>query len=53
LIIGKAIDMIFGFRITQDEELEGIDLAIHAERAYEIFDNNQGSAFGLAKGGQQ
>ena len=53
LIIGKAIDMIFGFRITQDEELEGIDLAIHAERAYEIFDNNQGSAFGLTKGGQQ
>ena len=52
LIIGKAIDMIFGFRITQDEELEGIDLAIHAERAYEIFDNNQGSAFGLTKGGQ-
>jgi Amt family ammonium transporter len=52
LIIGKVIDMIFGFRITQDEELEGIDLAIHAERAYEIFDNNQGSAFGLSKGGQ-
>jgi Amt family ammonium transporter len=52
LIIGKAIDVIFGFRITQDEELEGIDLAIHAERAYEIFDNNQGSAFGLSKGGQ-
>lgn len=52
LIIGKIIDMIFGFRITQDEELEGIDLAIHAERAYEIFDNNQGNAFGSSKGGQ-
>jgi Amt family ammonium transporter len=52
LIIGKVIDVIFGFRITQDEELEGIDLAIHAERAYEIFDNNQGSSFGLSKGGQ-
>jgi ammonia channel protein AmtB len=44
--------VIFGFRITQDEELEGIDLAIHAERAYEIFDNNQGSSFSLSKGGQ-
>jgi Amt family ammonium transporter len=52
LIIGKIIDLIFGFRITQDEELEGIDLAVHAERAYEIFDNNQGSTFGSSKGGQ-
>ena len=52
LIIGKIIDIIFGFRITQDEELEGIDLAVHAERAYEIFDNNQGSTFGSSKGGQ-
>ena len=52
LIIGKTIDLIFGFRITHDEELEGIDIAVHAERAYEIFDNNQGSAFSSSKGGQ-
>ena len=52
LIIGKIIDLIFGFRITIDEEVEGIDIAVHAERAYEIFDNNQGSAFALSKGGQ-
>jgi Amt family ammonium transporter len=52
LIIGKVIDLIFGFRITHDEELEGIDLAIHAERAYEIFDNNQSSAFSLTRGSQ-
>ena len=52
LIIGKLIDLIFGFRITIDEEVEGIDIAVHAERAYEIFDNNQGSAFALSKGGQ-
>jgi Amt family ammonium transporter len=52
LIIGKLIDLIFGFRITVDEEVEGIDIAVHAERAYEIFDNNQGSAFALSKGGQ-
>ncbi|MCX6448242.1 MAG: ammonium transporter [Actinobacteria bacterium] len=52
LIIGKLIDLIFGFRITIDEEVEGIDIAVHAERAYELFDNNQGSAFALSKGGQ-
>ena len=52
LIIGKLIDLIFGFRISVDEEVEGIDIAVHAERAYEIFDNNQGSAFALSKGGQ-
>ena len=34
LIIGKAIDMIFVFRITGDQEVAGIDVAIHAERAY-------------------
>jgi Amt family ammonium transporter len=52
LIIGKLIDLIFGFRITIDEEVEGIDIAVHAERAYEFFDNNQGSTFALSKGGQ-
>jgi len=25
---------------------------VHAERAYEFFDNNQGSTFALSKGGQ-
>jgi Amt family ammonium transporter len=52
LIIGKLIDLIFGFRITVEEEVEGIDIAVHAERAYEIFDNNQGNTFALSKGGQ-
>jgi Amt family ammonium transporter len=52
LIIGKLIDMIFGFRITQDQEVAGIDVAIHAERAYELSDNSQGSVLGVSKGGQ-
>ncbi len=52
LIIGKVIDMIFGFRITQDQEVAGIDVAIHAERAYELSDNSQGSVLGVSKGGQ-
>lgn len=52
LIIGKVIDLIFGFRITQDQEVAGIDVAIHAERAYELSDNSQGSVLGVSKGGQ-
>jgi Amt family ammonium transporter len=52
LIIGKIIDMIFGFRITNDQEVAGIDVAIHAERAYELSDNSQGSVLGVSKGGQ-
>jgi Amt family ammonium transporter len=50
LIIGKIIDLTIGFRITQDQEIAGIDLAIHAERAYELSDNSQGSVFGISKG---
>jgi len=52
LIIGKVIDMIFGFRIAADQEVAGIDVAIHAERAYELSDNSQGSVLGVSKGGQ-
>ena len=50
LIIGKIIDLTIGFRITHDQEIAGIDLAIHAERAYELSDNSQGSVFGISKG---
>jgi ammonium transporter, Amt family len=50
LIIGKIIDLTIGFRITHDQEIAGIDLAVHAERAYELSDNSQGSVFGISKG---
>ena len=50
LIIGKIIDLTIGFRITHDQEIAGIDLAIHAERAYELSDNGQGSVLGFSKG---
>ena len=50
LIIGKIIDLTIGFRISRDEEVAGIDLAIHAERAYELTDNTQGSVLGNSKG---
>ena len=50
MIIGKIIDLTIGFRIPQDQEVAGIDLAIHAERAYELSDNGQGSVLGNSKG---
>ena len=50
LIIGKIVDLTIGFRIPQDQEIAGIDLAIHAERAYELSDNGQGSVLGNSKG---
>ena len=50
LAIGKIIDRVYGFRISNDEEIAGIDLAVHAERAYELSDNSQGSVFGISKG---
>jgi Amt family ammonium transporter len=50
LIIGKIVDLTIGFRITNDQEHAGIDVAIHAERAYELTDNSQGSVLGFSKG---
>lgn len=50
LIIGKIVDLTIGFRITHDQEVAGIDLAIHAERAYELSDSSQGSVLGISKG---
>ena len=50
MIIGKIVDLTIGFRISKDSEVAGIDLAIHAERAYELSDNSQGSVLGNSKG---
>jgi Amt family ammonium transporter len=35
-IIGKVIDKTMGFRVSKDDEVAGIDLALHAETAYEL-----------------
>jgi len=35
-ILGKIIDKTMGFRIPEEDELEGIDIAEHAESAYEF-----------------
>jgi Amt family ammonium transporter len=50
LILTKIVDLIMGFRISEAEEISGIDLVIHAERGYELTDNTQGGAFGATKG---
>ncbi|KGA18160.1 ammonium transporter [freshwater metagenome] len=50
LIIGKIVDATIGFRISGDQEVAGIDLAVHAERAYELSDNSQGSVLAQSKG---
>ena len=50
LLIAKVIDIAIGFRISESDEISGIDLAVHAERGYELSDNTQGSVFGAAKG---
>jgi hypothetical protein len=52
LIIGKIVDLTIGFRITNDQELAGIDVAIHAECVHtDLTDNSQGSVLGLSEGG--
>jgi Amt family ammonium transporter len=35
-ILGLAIDKVMGFRIHRDDEVGGIDLAVHAETAYDL-----------------
>lgn len=45
LIIGYALEKTIGFRISRDEEIEGVDLTSHAESAYEL-DNRAGAGLG-------
>jgi Amt family ammonium transporter len=52
-VIAKLVDLTIGFRISVEQELAGIDLAIHAERGYEFSDNNQGNFLASSKGAQE
>ncbi len=36
LIILKVLDMVMGLRVTEDQEIEGLDLALHDERGYNL-----------------
>ena len=35
-IIGLAVDKVLGFRVDEEHEVTGIDLAVHAETAYDL-----------------
>jgi len=45
LIIGYIIKAARGFRIDGDDEVSGIDLAVHAETGYELGDSGGGGHF--------
>ena len=45
LIIGKALDLAFGFRVSEDDEVAGVDRIEHAETAYELNDTGAGGKF--------
>jgi Amt family ammonium transporter len=38
-ILAKAIDLTMGFRVSEDDEVAGIDRVVHAESAYELSEN--------------
>jgi Amt family ammonium transporter len=42
LILGYAINKTIGFRVSQEAEINGIDLAEHRETAYEMFSSSRG-----------
>jgi Amt family ammonium transporter len=48
-IIGFVLHKTIGLRITDDDELAGIDVAEHAEAAYEL-ETTSGSFMGVGKG---
>jgi Amt family ammonium transporter len=41
-IIGFALHKTIGFRVTEEEEIEGIDFAEHAESAYDLLTGGSG-----------
>ncbi|MDZ7577002.1 MAG: ammonium transporter [Candidatus Nanopelagicales bacterium] len=45
LIIGKLIAVTMGFRVSEDDEIAGIDRIIHAEGAYELTESGAGGRF--------
>ncbi len=51
-IIGFLLEKTIGFRITKDEEVEGVDLTHHAESAYELDSRAGGGLGGLIANGR-
>jgi ammonium transporter, Amt family len=48
-IIGKVLDRTMGLRVAAEDEVSGIDLAVHAESAYEIGTAHASSFLAVAK----
>jgi Amt family ammonium transporter len=42
LVLGFVINKTIGFRVSQEAEINGIDLAEHRETAYEMFSSSRG-----------
>ena len=45
LVLGFIIEKTIGFRISKEAEVEGVDLAEHAETAYEMSSSSRGGSF--------
>ncbi|WP_411123256.1 ammonium transporter [Streptomyces sp. x-19] len=43
-VLAKAIDVVMGFRVGEDEEITGVDQAAHAETAYDFAGAGGGTA---------
>jgi ammonium transporter, Amt family len=48
-VIAFIIEKTIGFRISEDDELAGIDLRVHAETAYEFSDSSYGGTMSREK----
>ncbi|TJZ46298.1 ammonium transporter [Streptomyces piniterrae] len=42
-VLAKVIDLVMGFRVSEDEEISGVDQAAHAETAYDFTGTGGGS----------
>jgi Amt family ammonium transporter len=45
-ILGTILSKTIGFRVSRDEELEGVDIALQAESAYDLVESSKGSSKG-------
>ncbi len=48
LVIGYAISRTIGFRLTEDEEVEGIDFTEHSETGYDFVSRGSGPLAGVS-----
>jgi len=50
-IVALVLKAVMGIRVSAEDETSGVDLALHAENAYDIVESGGGGAFaGIGKG---